>query len=76
MYWYNDVCFIGFRKIHLHKAHNIDPENCAPGVSIAKPLCSATDPNLSDNLSTYFELDYPTVNMSCSGRWCNSRIDV
>lgn len=32
-----------------------------PGVSIAKPVCSATDPNLVENLTSYFELDYPQV---------------
>ena len=32
-----------------------------PGVTIAKPLINTADPNLVDNLTTYFTLDYPKV---------------
>lgn len=53
-----------FRKILLHKPVKRDDEKGAldlPGVTIAKPLTTFTDPNLVDNLTTYFKLDYPTV---------------
>lgn len=55
------LIYLFHRKIHLHRKVHIDSENCLPGVSIAKPLCSAVDPNLTENLSSYFELDYPVV---------------
>lgn len=42
-------------------------KRCILGVSIAKPLCSAADPNLRENLSSYFELQYPEV-----GRFLNA----
>lgn len=51
-----------FSKVHLHRKVAVDGEkSCLPGVSIAKPLCTASDPNLADNLRSYFHLDYPKV---------------
>ncbi|XP_067938630.1 ceramide glucosyltransferase-like [Watersipora subatra] len=49
-----------YGKVHLHGTVTVDGEkSCLPGVSITKPLGSSDDPNLAENLSSFFQLDYP-----------------
>jgi len=55
--------------MHLHKAvQREDEEKCVilPGVTIAKPLSDLSDPNLVDNLASFFTLNYPTVSVCIS----------
>ena len=55
--------FYNYSKIYLHTKVVRDNEKAEnlPGVTIAKPLINTSDPNLVDNLTTYFTLDYPKV---------------
>ncbi|XP_067941352.1 ceramide glucosyltransferase-like [Watersipora subatra] len=52
---------IAYSKLHLHRPLKEDAEKGLdmPGVSIVKPLNGLADPNLVDNLTTYFTLNYP-----------------
>lgn len=50
-----------FRKIKLHRKVCLQPrETPLPTVSILKPLMGV-DPNLAQNLETFFTLSYPVV---------------
>ena len=49
-----------YRKWKLHRKPSGVPPDLAMGVSILKPL-TGIDPNLSANLETFFNMDYPTV---------------
>ncbi|KAF7237556.1 Ceramide glucosyltransferase [Varanus komodoensis] len=53
--------FMSIIYTHLHlskKATDKQPYSKLPGVSLLKPL-KGVDPNLINNLETFFELDYP-----------------
>lgn len=57
------VCYFSYRRLHLNKkATDKQPYSKLPGVSLLKPL-KGVDPNLINNLETFFELDYPKVCM-------------
>jgi len=50
-----------FRKWKLHrKVTKLPSETPCPGVSILKPLMGV-DPNLFNNLETFFTMNYPVV---------------
>lgn len=52
-----------YRKIKLHKKPCLLPrESPLPAVSILKPLMGG-DPNLSQNLETFFTMQYPTYEL-------------
>lgn len=60
----NPLLFLLHRKLHLHKPRKENDGEKGlelPGVTIAKPLASLSDPNLQENLSTFFTLKYPKV---------------
>lgn len=57
------VVFVLFSRLHLNKkATDKQPYSKLPGVSLLKPL-KGVDPNLINNLETFFELDYPKVSV-------------
>jgi hypothetical protein len=60
------VLFLCFSRLHLNKkATDKQPYSKLPGVSLLKPL-KGVDPNLINNLETFFELDYPKVSIVLS----------
>lgn len=57
------VVFVLCSRLHLNKkATDKQPYSKLPGVSLLKPL-KGVDPNLINNLETFFELDYPKVSV-------------
>lgn len=60
------MLFLCFSRLHLNKkATDKQPYSKLPGVSLLKPL-KGVDPNLINNLETFFELDYPKVSIVLS----------
>ncbi|XP_050527625.1 ceramide glucosyltransferase [Daktulosphaira vitifoliae] len=64
-YWLVHILAICYGKYKLHRSkkkqtviNTVEAEKDYPGVSILKPIVG-TDPNLADNLRTYFNIDYP-----------------
>ncbi|XP_032821689.1 ceramide glucosyltransferase [Petromyzon marinus] len=59
--WLMHLVSIAFTRIHLRRqVPDKVPVSCLPGVSLLKPL-KGVDPNLGDNLETFFNMDYPEV---------------
>lgn len=59
--WLMHFMAIIYTRLHLNKkATDKQPYSKLPGVSLLKPL-KGVDPNLINNLETFFELDYPKV---------------
>ncbi|TKC45176.1 hypothetical protein EI555_020289 [Monodon monoceros] len=57
--WLMHFMAIIYTRLHLNKkATDKQPYSKLPGVSLLKPL-KGIDPNLINNLETFFELDYP-----------------
>ncbi|XP_016870596.1 ceramide glucosyltransferase isoform X2 [Homo sapiens] len=57
--WLMHFMAIIYTRLHLNKkATDKQPYSKLPGVSLLKPL-KGVDPNLINNLETFFELDYP-----------------
>ncbi|XP_042706318.1 ceramide glucosyltransferase isoform X1 [Chrysemys picta bellii] len=57
--WLMHFMSIIYTRLHLNKkATDKQPYSKLPGVSLLKPL-KGIDPNLINNLETFFELDYP-----------------
>ncbi|KAM4708168.1 ceramide glucosyltransferase [Discoglossus pictus] len=57
--WFMHFLSIVYTRLHLNKkASDKQPYSKLPGVSLLKPL-KGVDPNLINNLETFFELDYP-----------------
>ncbi|XP_068032818.1 ceramide glucosyltransferase isoform X1 [Anomalospiza imberbis] len=57
--WLMHFMSIIYTRLHLNKkATDKQPYSKLPGVSLLKPL-KGVDPNLINNLETFFELDYP-----------------
>lgn len=57
--WVLHLLAILHGKFRLHKKHSaVNGEEIYPGVSILKPL-TGTDPNLAENLESFFTLTYP-----------------
>ncbi|KAM7319826.1 ceramide glucosyltransferase [Alexandromys fortis] len=57
--WLMHFMSITYTRLHLNKkATDKQPYSKLPGVSLLKPL-KGVDPNLINNLETFFELDYP-----------------
>ncbi|KAH3801305.1 hypothetical protein DPMN_154953 [Dreissena polymorpha] len=57
-------CFL-FRKWKLHKQHSEAETKDLPGISILKPLVGI-DPNLFENLESFFTMKYPSVSRNAS----------
>lgn len=59
--------FLLCSRLHLNKkTPDKQPYSKLAGVSLLKPL-KGVDPNLVNNLETFFELDYPKVRGLCHG---------
>ncbi|KAE8632233.1 hypothetical protein XENTR_v10001484 [Xenopus tropicalis] len=57
--WFMHFLSIVYTRLHLNKkVSDKQPYSKLPGVSLLKPL-KGVDPNLINNLETFFELDYP-----------------
>lgn len=54
------ILYYVFRKRKLHRRHMDRETSSWPGVSILKPL-KGDDPNLRDNLESFFKMKYPKV---------------
>lgn len=63
MFTVNDYCLFCRKWKLTQKPTSPVPEDL-PGISIIKPLVGV-DPNLFDNLETFFNLKYPQVNNIC-----------
>ncbi|XP_037045557.1 ceramide glucosyltransferase isoform X2 [Bradysia coprophila] len=61
--WFVHLLAITYGKVKLHRKVSIQPrETPLPSVSILKPLMGV-DPNLAQNLETFFTLNYPVYEL-------------
>jgi len=59
--WVVHLLAILYAKYRLHKKTGLEPNEIGyPGVTILKPLMG-DDPNLSNNLETFFHNELPTL---------------